>query len=221
MTLRPTSRATSADRAVDEEDGLPAGPGGERATEQDADGDAEAADRPPQGQGQVALLAVVRRHDERQRGRGQQRCGEALYGAGADQLAGVAGEPADDGGDGEQGQTGQEDLPAGQQVGDAAAEEESAAGHHQVGGDQPLELPPSRCRDRPMVGRAVLTTEMSRTTRIWAVRATARTAQDFLGPAIGWTGVASWGCGWLGRWVWAVHLGGHPGLLPGGGGSWP
>src|SRR5829696_9002799 len=29
-----------------------------------------------------------------------------------------------------------------------------------------------------MVGRAVLTTEMSRTTRIWAVRARARTAQD-------------------------------------------
>ena len=28
----------------------------------------------------------------------------------------------------------------GEQVGDAAAEEQAAAGHHQVGGDQPLQL---------------------------------------------------------------------------------
>ena len=54
--------------------------------------------------------------------------------------AAAVGEPADEGGDGEQGQAGQEDPLAGQQVGDAAAEEQAAAGHHQVGGDEPLQL---------------------------------------------------------------------------------
>src|SRR3954463_9872564 len=36
-----------------------------------------------------------------------------------------------------------------------------------------------------MLGRAVLTTEMSRTTRIWAVRASASTAHDRRGPSSG------------------------------------
>src|SRR3954463_9116604 len=36
-----------------------------------------------------------------------------------------------------------------------------------------------------MLGRAVLTTEMSRTTRIWAVRASASTAHDRRGPSAG------------------------------------
>ena len=40
-----------------------------------------------------------------------------------------------------------------------------------------------------MVGRAVLTTEMSRTTRIWAARATASRAQDFLGACSSGCGV--------------------------------
>ena len=35
---------------------------------------------------------------------------------------------------------GQEDASPGEQVGDAAAEEQAAAGHHQVGRDQPLQL---------------------------------------------------------------------------------
>ena len=48
-----------------------------------------------------------------------------------------------------------------------------------------------------MVGRAVLTTEMSRTTRIWAARATASRAQDFLGAcssvaAVSVRGVGLW-----------------------------
>ena len=66
----------------------------------------------------------------------------------------------------------------GQQVGDAAAEEQAAAGHQQVGGDEPLQVAAVQVEGRPMVGSAVLTTEMSRTTRIWAVRARASTAQD-------------------------------------------
>ena len=35
------------------------------------------------------------------------------------------------------------------------------------------------CRSAPMVGNAVLTTEMSNTTNTWATRARARMAQDF------------------------------------------
>ncbi len=138
---------------------------------------------------------------------------------------GVAGESADDGGDGEHGQAGQEHPPARQQVGDAATEEQAAAGHHQVGGDDPLELSAVQVQgSRPMVGRAVLTTEMSRTTRICAVRATARTAHDFRGPSSASGGRGACGAGGRGAWtpwpgrsggatVW--HLGGHRGLLPG------
>ena len=48
--------------------------------------------------------------------------------------------PLTSGGDGEQGQAGQEDAASREQVGDAAAEEQAAAGHHQVGRDQPLQL---------------------------------------------------------------------------------
>ena len=52
-----------------------------------------------------------------------------------------------------------------------------------------------------MDGSAVLTTEMSRTTRIWAARATASSAQDFAGD--GWFagGVVRSGSGWA---VWDI-----------------
>ena len=85
---------------------------------------------------------------------------------------------------GEQGQAGQEDAASGQQVGDAATEQQAAAGHHQVGGDQPLEVFRRRGpRSRPMEGSAVLTTEMSSTTRIWAARATASRAHEVRWPS--------------------------------------
>src|SRR6187551_952872 len=48
-----------------------------------------------------------------------------------------------------------------------------------------------------MVGRAVLTTEMSRTTRIWAARAIPSRAQDFLGSCPSSVWIASW---WAGAW---------------------
>src|SRR5215207_10045244 len=50
-----------------------------------------------------------------------------------------------------------------------------------------------------MVGRAVLTTEMSRTTRIWAVRARASTAQDLRGPLSGVGSGRGSSVGW--RWT--------------------
>src|SRR3954471_3498682 len=41
-----------------------------------------------------------------------------------------------------------------------------------------------------MLGSAVLTTEMSRTTRIWAARATTSSAQDARGPS--WSALLPW-----------------------------
>src|SRR4051794_9037919 len=86
--------------------------------------------------------------------------------------------------------------------------------------------PLSRLRERPMVGSAVLTTEMSRTTRIWAVSATASTAHDRRVPlssgspepvgAWGWMCAPACGsscvsAGWRLTEVW-LDMGG---LLPG------
>jgi hypothetical protein len=63
-----------------------------------------------------------------------------LDGTCGDELIPGVGETADRGRDGEQDQPGQEHATARQQVGDAPAEEEAAAGHHRVRGDDPLEL---------------------------------------------------------------------------------
>ncbi len=129
-----------ADRSVDPEDGLPAGPGREGSSDEDTCGDTHAADGTPQGESRAALGAGVGGHDQRQRGRRHEGRGQALTGAGRDQLGGIAGEAAEYRRAGEQGKTGQEDPPARQQVGDAAAEQQASAGHHQVGGDQPLQV---------------------------------------------------------------------------------
>ena len=136
----PDDQGDEADRAVDPEDELPAGPGGDGPAEEDAGGDAEAADRSPQGERGLALGAGVRRHDQGECGGGEQGGAEALDGAGGDQLGAVVGEPADQRGQREQPQAGEEDASSGQEVGDAATEQEASAGHHQVGGDQPLEV---------------------------------------------------------------------------------
>ena len=60
----PDEQGDEADRAVDPEDELPAGPGGDCAAEEDAGGDAEAADRSPQGERGLALGAGVGGHDQ-------------------------------------------------------------------------------------------------------------------------------------------------------------
>ncbi|GEP39170.1 hypothetical protein NPS01_28330 [Nocardioides psychrotolerans] len=54
----------------------------------------------------------------------------------------------------------------------------------------------ARCSSVPMVGRAVLTTEMSRTTRTWAARAMARTDQERRGVSVAcsWVAVRCGGC---------------------------
>ena len=119
---------------------------------------------------------------------------------------------------GEQAQPGQEDAAAGEQVGDAAAQEQAAAGHHQVGGDQPGQLAALRGAARwPMEGRAVLTTEMSSTTRIWAARATASSAQDFLEPAARRAAASAGRAWWAGWCVTSELLGLGVGLVASGG----
>jgi hypothetical protein len=70
------------------------------------------------------------------------RAAGVIRAAGSDELPCPACESADDGRDGEDGEPGQEDPLAGQQVGDASAEQQAAAGHHQVGGDDPLHVGP-------------------------------------------------------------------------------
>ena len=94
-TLSPRVEGDDADRDVDPEDELPAGPGGQRPAEQDAGGDAEASDGAPQGEALGALGAGVRRHHQGQRGGGHQGGAESLGGAGGDELGGAAGEPAE------------------------------------------------------------------------------------------------------------------------------
>ena len=116
------------------------GPGRDRSTDEHPGGDAEAADRTPHRQRGLALRAVVAGGDQRQRRRGEERGAEALEGACDEELGARVRQAADDGRGGEQPQTGQEDTAAGQQVRDAAAEEQAAAGHHQVRRDQPLQL---------------------------------------------------------------------------------
>ncbi len=80
-------------------------------------------------------------------------CGQALSGAGRDELACPAGESADDGRDREHGQAGQEHPLARQQVRDAATEQQSAAGHHQVGGDDPLHVGAAQVQVAPDGGQ--------------------------------------------------------------------
>ena len=137
---RSDEQRDQADGAVDPEDEVPIGPGGDGTADEDAGCDTEAADGTPQGEGGLALGACVGGRDQRERGRGEECGAEALDGAGDEELGAAVREPAADGGEGEQGQAGQEDAASRDQVCDPAAEEQAAAGHHEVGGDQPLQV---------------------------------------------------------------------------------
>ena len=76
---RREQRGGQADRHVDEQHPLPAGPLGQHAAEQHAGGAARAGDRAPDAERLVALGALgERRRDDRQRGGGDERRAEAL-----------------------------------------------------------------------------------------------------------------------------------------------
>ena len=95
------ARRASADRHVDEQHPLPAGPLGQHAAEQHAGGAARAGDGAPDAERLVALGALGEGgRDDRQRGGGDERGAEALHGARGDQpdlalgeAAGERGEP--------------------------------------------------------------------------------------------------------------------------------
>ena len=129
-----------ADRDVHPEDHLPAGEGGDHTADQDAGGDAQAADRSPHREALGPLRTRVGRHDDRQRRRCHQRGTQSLRGAGADQHSGGGGEPAHQGRGGEDREAGDQDPSSGQQIRDPTAEQQPAAGHQQVRGDHPLQV---------------------------------------------------------------------------------
>ena len=129
------------DRDVEEEDPLPAQEVGEDAAEQHAGGGAEAADRTPDAERDVALLAFGEgRHEDRQRGRGDDRRAEALDGTGADQRRLVPRERREERGRREHDEADQEHAPAAEEVGRAPAEEQEAPEDERVRADHPLEV---------------------------------------------------------------------------------
>ena len=98
------------------------------------------ADGAPQGESAGALGAGVGGHDDGQRGGGHQRGSGSLDGAAGDEFTGGGGEPAEQGRGGEQSEAGHEHAPAWQEVGDAATQQQPAAGEQQIGGDHPLQV---------------------------------------------------------------------------------
>ena len=138
---RGEHRRGDADRDVHEQDPLPAGPLGEHAAEEDADGAAGAGDRAPDAHRLVALSALGEQDgDERQRGRGEQRGAKALHGAGRDQPTLALSEAAGKRSDGEEDETGDEQPATTEQVGQTTAEEQEPAEDEHVGVDHPREV---------------------------------------------------------------------------------
>jgi hypothetical protein len=138
---RREGRDRDRHRHVDPQHPLPAEAIGEDAAEQHSCGAAGARDRTPGPERLVALGAVAEGvHDDRQRGGGDDRRAQALGGAGGDQLALVRGESGQQRGERDDSEAGEEDPPATQQVGHAAAEEQEAAEGQHVGVDDPGEV---------------------------------------------------------------------------------
>ncbi len=129
-----------ADRHVDEEDPLPAGPLGEHAAEQHARGATGAGDGAPHAERLVALLALGEgRRQDREGGRRDQRGAQTLHGARRDQQVVGVRQAAGQRGDREERQADHEHLAAAEQVGHAAAEQQEAAEGERVGARDPLQ----------------------------------------------------------------------------------
>ena len=130
-----------ADRDVEEEDPLPAQRVREDATEEHACGGTEATDGAPDAEGDVALLPLDEgRHQDRERGRRDDRRTQPLQGAGADQRRLVPREPGEQRGHAEEREAEDEHAPAADEVGRAPAEEQEAPEEERVGADHPLEV---------------------------------------------------------------------------------
>ena len=150
------------DRDVEEEDPLPAQEVGEDAAEQHAGGGAEAADRAPDAERDVALLAFGEgRHEDRERGRGDDRRAEALDGPGADQRRLVPRERREERRRREHDEADDEHAPAAEKVGRPPAEEQEAPEHERVRADHPLEVLLREPESTLIDGRATFTIAMS------------------------------------------------------------
>ena len=138
---RGEQRRGDADRHVDEQHPLPAGPLGEHAAEQHARGAAGTGDRAPDAERLVAFSTLgEHRGHERERGRGEQRGAEALDGAGDDQLDVGLGEAAGERCAREHDQADDEHAAPAEQVGDATAEQQEAAEGQRVRVDDPRQV---------------------------------------------------------------------------------
>ena len=129
------------DRDVDVEDPRPRQEVDEDAAEQDAGCGADAADRTPRAEGDVALTALAEHGgQDREGGRGDRGRTEALECAGGDERALTPGEAAQQRPDREDDEPDHEDAPATEQVGEAAAEQQEATEDEGVGRDDPLQV---------------------------------------------------------------------------------
>ena len=86
-----------------------------------------------------SLPSVKRGGQDRQPGGRHQRRADALRDAGADQHAGVGGEPAGERAHREQGRAGHQQAPASDQVGRASAEQQEPAVGDEVAAEHPLQ----------------------------------------------------------------------------------
>ena len=128
------------DRDVHEEDPRPVQVRGQDAAEQHAGGGAAAGGRAVDAERAVPLLPLGEgRHQQRQRGRREQRPAEPLDGAERDQRGLGPGQAARERARREEREPGDEHTPASQQVADASPEEQRAAEEDRVGRDDPLQ----------------------------------------------------------------------------------
>ena len=129
------------DGDVDEEDPLPRQEVDQNAAEQNAGSGADAADRAPGAEGDVALTSLAEHRRQDREGGGRDRgCAETLERAGRDQRSLAPREPAQERADREDDQPAQEDPPSSEQVGEATTEQQEAAEDERVGRDHPLQV---------------------------------------------------------------------------------
>ena len=120
------------------------------AAEQDARGRAAAGGRAVDAEREVPLAALGEgRHQQRERGRCEQRAAEALQSAEGDERAFRPGEPAEQRAGGEEREPADEQPAAAEQVGEPAAQQQRAAEEDGVGRDRPTGGCSARSRGRP------------------------------------------------------------------------
>ena len=128
------------DRDVDEEDPGPAQVRRQHAAEEDADCRAASGCTAVDAERDVAVAALAeRRHQERERGRGEQRATEALQGAEGDERGLRPGESAEERARREHGEARDEEAAPAEQVAEPAAEEQRATEEDRIRGDDPLQ----------------------------------------------------------------------------------